>query len=229
MVKDREAWHTAVHGVARSRTWLSDWTKLNWTNMFTSLQPFSSLTYDITVRNEWWIRGFTQVPNQRRTGFRVPINYSQRMSQDSYSQQTCIFIHSANMNWGTSLVVQRLRPHSLKTKGLGLIPGQGTRTDMMQLRVHMLQQKPKIPCAAAKTWCSQTKINVNIKEGDNRGWDGWMASPTQGTWVCKNSETVKDRQARRAAVRGVTKSRVWLSNWTTPIKTIWIKYPLSVW
>ena len=27
MVKDREAWHTAVHGVAKSRTWLSNWTK----------------------------------------------------------------------------------------------------------------------------------------------------------------------------------------------------------
>jgi len=24
-------------------------------------------------------------------------------------------------------------------------------------------------------------------EGDNRGWDGWMASPTQGTWVWVNS------------------------------------------
>ena len=26
MVKDREAWHAAVHGVAKSQTWLSDWT-----------------------------------------------------------------------------------------------------------------------------------------------------------------------------------------------------------
>ena len=24
MVKDREAWHTAVHGVTKSQTWLSD-------------------------------------------------------------------------------------------------------------------------------------------------------------------------------------------------------------
>ena len=24
-------------------------------------------------------------------------------------------------------------------------------------------------------------------EGDNRGWDGWMASPTQWTWVWANS------------------------------------------
>ena len=27
---DREAWRAAVHGVAKSRTWLSDWTELNW-------------------------------------------------------------------------------------------------------------------------------------------------------------------------------------------------------
>ena len=30
LVMDREAWHTAVHGVANSLTWLSDWTELNW-------------------------------------------------------------------------------------------------------------------------------------------------------------------------------------------------------
>ena len=30
LVMDREAWHAVVHAVAKSRTQLSDWTKLNW-------------------------------------------------------------------------------------------------------------------------------------------------------------------------------------------------------
>ena len=30
LVMDREAWSAVVHGVAKNRTWLSNWTELNW-------------------------------------------------------------------------------------------------------------------------------------------------------------------------------------------------------
>ena len=47
-------------------------------------------------------------------------------------------------------------------------------------------------------------------EGDDRGGDGWMASPTQWTRVWADSRSwLMDREAWRAVVHGVAKS------WTT--------------
>ena len=47
------------------------------------------------------------------------------------------------------------------------------------------------------TWCNEAthwerlRWGERVKtggEGDDRGWDGWMASPTQCTWVWVNSQ-----------------------------------------
>ena len=51
---------------------------------------------------------------------------------------------------GTSLVVQWLRLHFPNARGPDLIPGQGTRSHMVQIRSHILQVK--ILHATTKTW-----------------------------------------------------------------------------
>ena len=45
-------------------------------------------------------------------------------------------------------------------------------------------------------------------EGDDRGWDVWVASLTRWTWVWVNS------RSWWWTGYGVTKSRTWLSDWT---------------
>ena len=69
LVMDREAWRAAIHGVAKSRTWLSDWTELNWfTNFFflTSLMSYILCLLDryIIWNNEMkWVKSFQCLNN----------------------------------------------------------------------------------------------------------------------------------------------------------------------
>ena len=39
LVMDRKAWRAAVHGISESQKWLSDWTELNWTELFIQHNP----------------------------------------------------------------------------------------------------------------------------------------------------------------------------------------------
>ena len=70
-------------------------------------------------------------------------------------------------------------------------------------------------------WCWERLKAVG--EGDDRGWDGWMTSSTEWTWIWVNSrELVIDREAWCVAVHAVTKNRTQLSDWTELMHIIYI-------
>ena len=56
----REAWHATVHGVTKSRTWMSTWTELNW---------------NLYVKEGFWRRKWQPIPYSSR-GQRSLAGYS---------------------------------------------------------------------------------------------------------------------------------------------------------
>ena len=62
-------------------------------------------------------------------------------------------------------------------------------------------------------WCWK---RLRAGEGGNRGWDGWIVSLTQWTWVWASSKRWW-RTGKPSVLQsmGVTVSQIWLSNWTT--------------
>ena len=67
-----------------------------------------------------------------------------------------------------------------------------------------------------RLWCWE-RLKVG-GEGDDRGWDGWMASPTQWTWVCASSGgwwwTGKPGVLQSMGSQGVGYDWVTELNWT---------------
>ena len=63
-----------------------------------------------------------------------------------------------------------------------------------------------------RPWCWE---RLKAGEGDDRGWDGWMASLTQWTWFWANSGRQQRTEEAGAAVHGCCKesdTTEWLKN-----------------
>ena len=63
-----------------------------------------------------------------------------------------------------------------------------------------------------KPWCWETLKAWG--EGDNRGWDDWMASPTRWIWVWASSRSWWWTGKSGVLQSMGSQSQTWLSNWT---------------
>ena len=70
-----------------------------------------------------------------------------------------------------------------------------------------------------RPWCWE-RLKVG-GEGDARGWDGWMASPTQWTWVWVNSGSWLWTQ-KPGALQSMGSQRVGY-DWATELNWVWTK------
>ena len=91
-------------------------------------------------------------------------------------------------------------------------PGCSLEGLMLKLKLQYFGHLMRRADSLKRLWCWE-RLRAE-GEGDNRGWDGWMASDSMDMSLGKLWELVMYREAWRAVIHWVAKSRTRLSNWT---------------
>ena len=119
-----------------------------------------------------------------------------------------------------TVVLEKTLESSLDSKDIQPVHPKGNQSFTFIARTDAEAETPNTlatwceePTHLKRPWCWERLKSGG--EGDNRGWDGWMASPTEWTWVWVNSVSWW-RIGRPGAMQSLTSQRVGHDcvNWT---------------
>ena len=127
-----------------------------------------------------------------------------------------------------SVVLEKTLKSPLSSKDIKPVNPKGNQSWIFIGRTDAEAETPILWPPVEKSWLIWKDPDAGKYWGQEEkgvtGCDVWMASPTQWMSLSKLRKIVKNREAWRAAVPGVVKSWMWLSNWTTTICKIEIVF-----
>ena len=117
-----------------------------------------------------------------------------------------------------TVVLEKTLESPLDSKEIKTVNCKGNQRWIFIERTDAEAEAPTLWPTDAKNWLNWKRpwCWERLKAGgerDDRGWDGWMASPTRWTWVWASSGSWW-WTVWYAAVHGVAKSQTQLSDWT---------------
>ena len=142
----------------------------------------------------------------------APINGLESLSCDLLWIYITNFTHHFLWCWRRLLRVPWTARRSNQSIPKEISPGISLEGMMLKLKLQYFGHLMRRVDSLKRLWCWEGLGAGG--EGDDRGWDGWMASLTQWMSLSELRELVMDREAWRAAIHGVAKSRTRLSDWT---------------
>ena len=126
-----------------------------------------------------------------------------------------------------TVVLEKTLESPLDCKEIKPVNSKGNQSWIFIGRTDAEAETPIFWPADTKNWLlrrlsCQEKLKAG-GEGDDRRWDGWMASPTRCTWVWASSGSWWwiGKPGVLQSMESVTKSWTWLSHWTKLNWVIW--------
>ena len=122
-----------------------------------------------------------------------------------------------------TVVLEKTLESPFDSKEIKLVNLKGNQPWIVTARTDAEAEAPILWPRNAKIWLTGKDLDAGKDWGQEEkgvtenGRDGWITSDSMNMSLGKLWEIVKDREAWRAAVQGITKSWTWLSDWTTAI------------